>query len=88
MVGSTSRSHPGVGVASVAGARYRLVVNGEVSPRYATAFEGMEVESHNGVTVISGTITDQAHLHGLLDRVASLGMTLISVSRENGTAEA
>jgi hypothetical protein len=66
------------------GVRYRLVVDGELSARYATAFEGMELEPHEGVTAIRGTITDQAHLHGVLDRIASLGLTLVSVAPEDG----
>ena len=64
--------------------RYRLVVDGELSARYSKAFEGMEVESRAGTTVIRGTVADQAHLHGLLDRIEDLGMKLVSVAREDG----
>ena len=64
------------------GVRYRLVVDGELSPRYSGAFEGMEVESRDGVTVISGTIEDQAHLHGILGRIEDLGIKLVSVAPE------
>jgi hypothetical protein len=65
------------------GARYRLVVDGELSARYSMAFEGMKVESYGGVTVIHGTIADQAHLHGILNRIESLGIKLVSVGQED-----
>ena len=60
--------------------RYRLVVQGELGPRYASAFEGMTLRAHDGETDISGPIIDQAHLQGLLERVASLGLTLRSLT--------
>jgi hypothetical protein len=68
---------------------YRLVVKGELGPRYASAFGGMTVSPHDGVTDITGQITDQAHLQGLLERIAALGSTLHSVTPvepENGEA--
>ena len=68
--------------------RYRLVVEGELGPRFSDAFEGMQTEAHEGTTVITGTIKDQAHLHGLLDRIASLGIVLVSVSPENSQENA
>ena len=64
--------------------RYRLVVEGELRRRFSTVFEGMQVEARDGMTSIVGTIKDPAHLHGLLDKIASLGLTLVSVAPENG----
>jgi hypothetical protein len=60
--------------------RYRLVVKGELGPRYASAFDGMTVSAHDGQTDITGPIIDQSQLHGLLDRIASLGLTLRSLT--------
>lgn len=31
-----------------------------------------------GTTVLTGTVIDQAHLHGLLDRIQELGIELVS----------
>jgi hypothetical protein len=70
-------------VKGVDGVRYQLVVEGELGPRFEDAFEDMQIEAHEGTTVITGTIKDQAHLHGLLDTIASLGIKLVSVSPEN-----
>ena len=60
---------------------YRIIVEGEIGPRYAAAFEGMEICAAHGETEITGPIIDQSHLHGLLGRIADLGLTLRSVSQ-------
>ncbi|HEX5879629.1 MAG TPA: hypothetical protein VF468_15145, partial [Actinomycetota bacterium] len=60
--------------------RYRIVVRGELSQRYSAAFEGMSLLAEDGQTVITGPVVDQAHLHGLLDRIGDLGLELVSVN--------
>jgi hypothetical protein len=60
--------------------RYRIVIEGELGPRYASAFDGMTVRAHDGETEIVGPIIDQSHLQGLLGRIAGLGLTLHSVN--------
>jgi hypothetical protein len=59
---------------------YRLVVDGELGPRYASAFEGMTISAHHGITEITGSIIDPSHLQGLLERIARLGLKLRSVT--------
>ena len=69
--------------------RYCLVVEGELGARYASAFDGMTISAHDGMTEISGSIVDQSHLQGLLERIASLGLRLRSVTplvADSGTA--
>jgi hypothetical protein len=71
--------------------RYRLVVKGELGPRYASAFDGMTICAHDGETDITGAIIDQSHLQGLLERIANLGLTLDSLTpldTENAEADA
>ena len=58
---------------------YRIVVGGELSGRYATAFEGMKMEAANGQTILTGEVVDQSQLHGILDRINALGLRLVSV---------
>jgi hypothetical protein len=58
---------------------YRIVVRSELSDTYALAFEGMVMETKNGVTVLTGEIIDQPHLHGILARINGLGLELLSV---------
>jgi hypothetical protein len=59
---------------------YSLVVEGELGARYASAFEGMTISAHDGITEITGRIIDPSHLHGLLERIAGLGLRLRSVT--------
>ena len=61
------------------GTIYRIVVRSELTERYAVAFEGMEMETKNGVTVLTGKIIDQPHLYGILERINGLGLELLSV---------
>ena len=70
--------------------RYRLVIQGELGPRYASAFDGMTLRAHDGQTEITGPIIDPSHLQGLLERIAGLGLTLHSLTplqTENAEAD-
>jgi hypothetical protein len=58
---------------------YRIVVRSELSDTYAVAFEGMEMETKGGVTILTGKIIDQPHLYGIVDRINGLGLELLSV---------
>jgi hypothetical protein len=58
---------------------YRIVVQDELSDRYAAAFEGMQLETRDGRTILTGEVADQSHLHGILDRIGALGLKLVSV---------
>ena len=69
----------GKGRKNVAPVRYRISVRGRLTERLGSAFGGMTLEPAPGQTVLVGEIRDQSHLYGLLDRVRSLGLELISV---------
>jgi hypothetical protein len=58
---------------------YRLVIDGDLPDSAASEFEDMAVARGNGRTVLFGAVRDQSELHGLIHRVADLGLTLISV---------
>jgi len=58
---------------------YRIVVRAEIGERFATAFEGMDVRTDEGQTIITGEVIDQSHLHGILDRIHAFGLELVSV---------
>ena len=60
---------------------YELVVDGELSDRFCTLFEGMRFEPHDGTTSITGPIVDQAQLFGLMNQTQELGLVLLSVQR-------
>ncbi len=65
------------------GSTYRLVLGGELGDRFGMLFEGMNISRDGGNTVLTGTVTDQAHLAGIIERTQELGLELISV----GTVE-
>jgi hypothetical protein len=58
---------------------YRLEAEGELSDQLGRLFEGMSLTHDNGNTVLVGPVRDQAELHGLLQRFADLGLTLLSL---------
>jgi hypothetical protein len=45
----------------------------------------MSLEHIDGQTVLVGVVTDQAHLQGLLERIARMGLQLVSVAPERTT---
>lgn len=59
---------------------YRIVVEGELGSRYAAAFGPMQLIAHDGATEIVGRVEDDAELQGLIDAVAALGLSLVSVT--------
>ncbi len=59
---------------------YQIKVKGHFDERGLRWFEGLDITFlPNGETIINGAITDQAALHGVLNRIRDLGMELISV---------
>ena len=61
------------------GKLYRIVVRSELGDRYASAFEGMRMESKDGRTILTGELKDQPHLFGILSRLNGLDLVLLSV---------
>jgi len=77
--------------ASVAdeGARYRIRVHGRLEPRWTARLGEMTLAVHDGggqtgVTDLTGWLTDQAALMGVLEQLYALGATLLSVERLEG----
>ncbi len=62
---------------------YRIVVEGELGSRYKAAFGAMRLDARDGETQIVGWVEDQAELQGLLDTIAALGLSLVSVTPLN-----
>ena len=67
------------------GRRYRLVLRGELGDPFGFLFEGMKLERLAGMTVLTGQVTDQAHLLRLIEQIQELGVELISVNPDQGT---
>lgn len=61
---------------------YVIRLAGHLHQRWAARFDGLAFSQQNdGTTLISGPVADQAALHGLLQRVRDLGLSLISVTQ-------
>jgi hypothetical protein len=61
------------------GTRYRIGARSELGDSYASAFDGMRMESEDGRNILTGEVKDQPHLFGILDRLNGLGLELLSV---------
>ncbi|HEY4726138.1 MAG TPA: hypothetical protein VIJ13_09325 [Actinomycetota bacterium] len=64
-----------------AGGSYEIRVRGRLSDSLVAAFEGMRASVEPVETVLHGPVEDQAALHGLLERIQSLGLELVEVRR-------
>ena len=61
---------------------YQIRINGHLGPRWADWFGGMTITlEDDGDTLLTGSVEDQAALHGLLRKVRDLGMPLLSAIR-------
>ena len=61
------------------GRRYRIVLRGELGDQFRERFGAMALERKDGLTVLTGEVTDQAQLLGLVERGQELGVELVSV---------
>lgn len=60
-------------------ARYEVRVDGVLDDRWSEWFEGLQIQDQDGETILTGTLADQPALHGILDRVRDLGLSIIAV---------
>ena len=62
--------------------RYEIRLQGHLHSRWAAWFDGLSLTNESdGTTIISGRVADQAALHGLLQKVRDIGVTLVSVTQ-------
>ena len=68
--------------------RYEIRVEGRLPIEWANWFEGMEIQSGpGGESILTGRLSDQAALHGVLAKVRDLNLKLIAVNRCCSTKE-
>jgi hypothetical protein len=60
---------------------YEIKVKGRLDERWSDWFAGLALKHlEKDETLLSGSLPDQAALHGLLERIRDLNLTLISVT--------
>ena len=69
------------------GGSYEIRIKGRLSDSLLTAFEGLSASVEPVETVLHGPVPDQSSLHGLLDRIQSLGLELVEIRRLPPSAE-
>ena len=65
-------------------ANYEFRIRGRVSEPVLTSFEGLDSEVEPVETILHGPVRDQAELHGILERLQSLGLELVEVRKLPG----
>jgi hypothetical protein len=70
-----SESHPSQPII------YQIRLEGHLSRQWTEWFEGLTITlEEDGNTLLTGTVIDQAALHGLLKKVRDLGVPLLSIN--------
>jgi hypothetical protein len=60
---------------------YQIKVQGKLDEKWSGWFSGMALTFDGDVTTLTGAVTDQSALRGLLSRIWDLNLTLISIQR-------
>ena len=61
---------------------YEFRLKGHLDDRWSEWFGGLAVQrQEDGTTVLVGPVVDQTALHGVLNGIRDLGLTIISVLR-------
>lgn len=68
---------------------YQIRINGQLDAQWREWFGGMSVSPQaDGDTLLTGPVTDQAALFGILKKVRDLGVPLVSLIRVQADAAA
>ena len=60
---------------------YEIRLKGHLDARWTGWFDGFTITlTEDGETILTGSVADQAALHGLLKKVRDLGLPLLSVN--------
>jgi len=60
--------------------RTNIIIQGHLDKQWKDWFEGMEISYEGNNTILSGNLKDEAHMHGVLNRIMDLNLIIISVN--------
>jgi hypothetical protein len=67
---------------------YEIRVEGRLGDRWSDWFDGLAIRNDpNGETILTGPVTDQAALYGVLTKIHNLNLILVSVHRSGSINE-
>lgn len=67
---------------------YEVKIKGHLDENWSESFADLKFTyPEENVTMLSGWLPDQAAIHGLLERIRDLNLTLISVTCDSPTTE-
>lgn len=80
----TGHPHTGDSAQSMTGnarsQNYEFVLRGEIGDHFGLVFDGLRLERRKGNTILTGSVLDQAQLHGVIERVQELGIELVALN--------
>jgi hypothetical protein len=59
---------------------YEICLRGELSPAWTNWFAGFNISSDSGFTWLTGPITDQSAMNGLLRKILDLELPILSIN--------
>lgn len=59
----------------------KIQIKGVLDPSWADWFGELEIQSnHSGDTILTGNLPDKSAVYGVVSRLSSLGITLVSMT--------
>ncbi len=58
----------------------KITIQGHLNCKWKECFEDMEISYEGNNTILTGNIKDEAHMHGVLNRIRVNNLILISIN--------
>jgi hypothetical protein len=62
---------------------YQICIKGKLDPIWSDWFDGFSISQMENKTVLTGPVSDQAALHGMLVKINDLGLVIISLNEKS-----